>query len=604
MALPRPSVTVGALAVALIATLPYLQTGGFGLVGYDDPWLIKDNALLSQPSPGALGQIWFDLDASTRLRLGAEYLPVRDMSVMLDHALFGQSYGLFHLVNVLLYALLCGVAVLALARWTRDPLLAVLAGLLFAMHPTHAEAVAWLSERKGLLAALFALASALTFARWVSAGTVARGLGWLLLSALLVALSCWSKAVGVASVGLLAGLLLFFPGQAASLRRAWAGLAAVAAAAALALAPVYSVGQALVVEQQRHGEDLVSGAWLGMRILGLNLAHLTWPASLGIRYDLPVGALAGVAGLTFTLGSVALLLLGLRHRARRPALAVISLSLVTFWSFYLPVSQLVFPLQNLAADRYLLLPSLGPCLLLALGLTRLPYRNLGLAAGLALALTGGILSAAQAGTWATTESLNKQALRARPGDLGALLQLSALERDAGDLKAAHAYLEQARARHGEVSKVLLHRALLLIRMGQPERAIPALRRAAKLDPTADKPRANLAMLLMKRGPRHLPEALDWARRAVWVRITRPHNHRTLGMVALAAGKLEEAETAFRGALERQPHNPVNWYNLGLACAQRGKTAEAKRYLAGALKLRPGMKRVTDLLREMERAKKR
>ena len=590
--------------MALVATLPYLQSVGFGLVGYDDPWLIKDNALLSQPSLDALGQIWFALDETTRLRLGAEYLPVRDMSVMLDHALFGEAYGLFHLVNVVLYALVCGVAVLALIRWTRHVRLAVLAGLLFAMHPVHAEAVSWLSERKGLLAALFALTSALTFARWCRAGSVGRGLPWLLFSALLVALACWSKAVGFASVGMLAGLLLFFPGQVSNPRRAWAGFAAVTAVALLALAPVYSVGQALVVEQQHHGDGLVSGGWLAMGILGLNLAHLAWPASLGIRYDLPAGALAGVAGLAFTLGSAGLIVVAMRKAPRRTDLAVVGLGLVLFWSCYLPVSQLVFPLQNLAADRYLLLPSLGLCLLLALALTRIPHRNLGLAAGLALALTGGVLSAAQAGTWATTETLNQQALRARPNDLAALVQLSALARQEGDLRAASAYLERARSAHGEVSKVLLHQALLLLRQGKKDEAITTLRRAARADPMADKPRANLAMLLSRRGRPHLPEALDWARRAVKIRAQRPHNQRTLGMVALASHKLEEAETAFRRALDLQPHDPNNWYNLGLACAQQGKNGEARRYLGGALRIKPDMVKARDLLREMDRRKGR
>ena len=592
-----------ALVVGLISTLPYLQTVGFGLVGYDDPWLIADNALLSQPSLGALGQIWFDLSEATRLRLGAEYLPVRDMSVMLDHALFGQAYGWFHLINVLLHALVCGVAVLVLARWTGHTRLAAMAGLLFAMHPVHAEAVAWLSERKGLLAALFALTSALTFLRFCRAGGLRRRLAWLALTAALVALSCWSKAVGVASVGLLAALLLFFPGQArqasATLRQAWTGLAVVAVAAVLALAPVFIVGQALVVEQRQHGGGALGSLWLGMRLLGLNLSHLFWPADLGIRYDIPAGSAAGAAGVAFTLASVALLFLGLFRAGARPAVAQISLGLVLFWAFYLPVSQLIFPLQNLAADRYLLLPSLGLCLIVAVPLARIPRQSLGLALTLCLALSGGLLSLVQTKTWANNDALNRQALKARPGDLGALLQLSAEAREFGNLDRAQYFLGLAKKAHGEVSGVLLHQALLLLRQGKAPEAIPLLRRAARADPLADKARANLALLLMRRGRQHLPEALDWARRAVKIRAQRVHNQRTLGVVAMAAGQLRMAEAAFRLALNLQPHDPTNWYNLGLACAQQGKTRDARRFLNGALKIKPGMASAKDLMRQIE-----
>ena len=168
--------------------------------------------------------------------------------------------------------------------------------------------------------------------------------------------------------------------------------------------------------------------------------------------------------------------------------------------------------------------------------------------------------------------------------------------------AARAYLERARAAHGEVSGVLLHHALLLVRQGQRGKAIALLRRASLEDPLADKARANLSLLLMQQSRANLPEALDWARRAVKIRAQRPHNQRTLGVVALAAGRVSEAEGAFRQVLDLQPDNPDNWYHLGLACAQGGKEEEARKYLAGALKISPGLKRAKDLLAQIDRVK--
>src|SRR5262249_51827136 len=93
-----------ALALAAAAAI-YAPTLARGLVTYDDPWLYQDNFVVGHPSWHALRVVFFDLDphAPERYALGAEYLPVRDLSVMLDVALWGDAYGGFHLTNLLIY---------------------------------------------------------------------------------------------------------------------------------------------------------------------------------------------------------------------------------------------------------------------------------------------------------------------------------------------------------------------------------------------------------------------------------------------------------------------------------------------------------------------
>ena len=45
--------------------------------------------------------IFGDLSTATRLTLGAEYLPIRDISVLIDFSLFGTSWGFHHLHSLL-----------------------------------------------------------------------------------------------------------------------------------------------------------------------------------------------------------------------------------------------------------------------------------------------------------------------------------------------------------------------------------------------------------------------------------------------------------------------------------------------------------------------
>src|SRR4051812_27428488 len=85
----RPGLLLLALALAAAAAI-YAPTLGRGLVSYDDPWLVGDNFIVGQPSLHALHQICCDLDPRVRYALGAEYLPVRDASMMLDVALWGD----------------------------------------------------------------------------------------------------------------------------------------------------------------------------------------------------------------------------------------------------------------------------------------------------------------------------------------------------------------------------------------------------------------------------------------------------------------------------------------------------------------------------------
>ncbi|MCL4749395.1 MAG: tetratricopeptide repeat protein [Myxococcales bacterium] len=79
--------------LALAVLLAYLPSLSGGFLNWDDPWLIRDNRVLADPSPSALGRIWRDFSPETRLELGAEYLPVRDTELWLEARLFGLSPG-------------------------------------------------------------------------------------------------------------------------------------------------------------------------------------------------------------------------------------------------------------------------------------------------------------------------------------------------------------------------------------------------------------------------------------------------------------------------------------------------------------------------------
>jgi tetratricopeptide (TPR) repeat protein len=183
--------------VALAAGLAYSGTLAHGFV-WDDPILIRDRIHLYTWSelPRLLGSEFF----SATTQHTDYYRPVVTLTFFLDLQLWGLNPFGFHLSNVLAHALV-SVCVFWLARrLTREAAVAVVSGVVFALHPVHSESVAFISGRTDVLATLFALAALLAYGRWRASSR----LWWALLSVTAFALAILSKEVAVVLLALLA----------------------------------------------------------------------------------------------------------------------------------------------------------------------------------------------------------------------------------------------------------------------------------------------------------------------------------------------------------------------------------------------------------------
>lgn len=128
------------------------------------PFVSDDIAYIEHPytdslSPERLVDL-FDPLGPARL-YAANYAPVHLLLTAVERQIFAERTLGYHLVNVLLHAAnSCLLAALYLATGiSRGP--ALLAALLFAVHPANVEAVAWISQLKTTAAFAFALLAAL-----------------------------------------------------------------------------------------------------------------------------------------------------------------------------------------------------------------------------------------------------------------------------------------------------------------------------------------------------------------------------------------------------------------------------------------------------------
>jgi hypothetical protein len=362
--------------VALAALLPFLPTIAAPPV-LDDGWAVVDNPLV-RAGPGAVRRILAsDYGYAGGGTVGGTWRPLTTLTFAASYAAHGRRPLGYHAVNLALHAA-ASLLLLALARrlagaGVRGARLALLAGLLFAVHPAHVEAIAPMVGRGDLLSACCALAS-LTVA--VGGRGAARSAGRLAASGAWLAGGLLAKE-GAAVVPAL-WLLLAAAAPAAAGLEARPGLRSVAArrAALRALGVAGALGLVvlayLAVRAVPLGVPPASRWFAGVppeavaltasRVLGEYLRILVFPAFLGTDFAyaarIPLVAAPG-PGLAAATAAWVLALAGALLAFRRAPLV----SAGVLWTFaaLLPVLHLV-PIGVLMAERLLYLPSAGFCL--------------------------------------------------------------------------------------------------------------------------------------------------------------------------------------------------------------------------------------------------
>lgn len=329
------------LVIAIVVV--YAPSLGGGWLDYDDDWLVRDNELLNVRDAEVLLRIFGDFTRDTRLVLGAEFLPVRDLLTWFARAWLGlDAFGL-RVSSLALYASACAL----LLRWAstlgREGY--VLGVWLFALHPVHVESVAWIASLKDVLALFFVSAALLlaeTRTPWRRAACI-----------VCVTLGCGAKGMAAVAPALLA-LAEVLRGRPQD--RVVLGVSALVCA--LWLVVHGWVGATVGMFATPLGEGAVERV-LSVTVLFaryLALSFMLEPQS--VVYDVTPHGLdvSGLLALTLLVALVTLALLALRRGVRWPAVL-----LAWFVVALLPVSQLLAPLQNRMADRYLFLAVWAPC---------------------------------------------------------------------------------------------------------------------------------------------------------------------------------------------------------------------------------------------------
>ena len=147
-----PRTALLALGLVLLTFAAYAPALGAGFIWDDDDY-VTQNPLLRDTD--GLRRIWLTTDTP-------QYYPLVFTTFWIEHRLWGSAPAGYHALNVLLHALNALLVAHVLRRLELRGAWWIAA--LFAVHPVHVESVAWVTERKNVLSALFYL---LAFASWL-----------------------------------------------------------------------------------------------------------------------------------------------------------------------------------------------------------------------------------------------------------------------------------------------------------------------------------------------------------------------------------------------------------------------------------------------------
>jgi hypothetical protein len=191
----------------------------------DDDAYVTNNLTLR--SAAGLARMWGQLTATP------QYYPLVFTSFWLEYHLWGLNPLGYHIVNVLLHTLAAMLLWRVLVRLQLPG--AWLAAAIFALHPVAVESVAWVTERKNVLSAVFYFAAGLAYLRWQERESAGRGtIALYLLSLALFLCALFSKTV---TASLPAALLLMI----------WWKRGRVAGRDVWPLAPFFVAGAALAL---------------------------------------------------------------------------------------------------------------------------------------------------------------------------------------------------------------------------------------------------------------------------------------------------------------------------------------------------------------------
>src|ERR1700751_1964022 len=156
------------LSLVVISLAVFGQTIRYNFVNFDDDLYVYNSKAIKA------GLTIKGIAAAFTTPHARNWHPLTTISHMLDCQLYGLNAGGHHATNVLLHTFAVLLLFRALQQMTNSIWKSSVVAALFAVHPLHVESVAWVSERKDVLSAVFFFLMLNAYSRYARAPSIGR----------------------------------------------------------------------------------------------------------------------------------------------------------------------------------------------------------------------------------------------------------------------------------------------------------------------------------------------------------------------------------------------------------------------------------------------
>lgn len=563
------------ILVVLTTSVVYARILEHDFLNLDDKWYVTMN-------PAVAGFTLQHIKEVFRTFYIGNYAPVQMLSYMLDYTIWGMQPGGFLLSNLIIHIANGLIAYRLFIRFHGNRLFALVATEIFLLHPVQVETVAWISQRKNLLAMLFFLLAWEYYCRYRETLPDKRKFAYFLSLALFV-LALLSKSVSVIlPVVLVMYDFYYFEGkQRVKLVNK---LPFIVAAGITSVITMYSqlsyVGEGGRVAEL-HGGSALATFFTMMPVFCRYLGMIFWPSSLSADYNPPI-----YQSLNVVVAGSFLIILSVfwggwrlyRHERR------IAFWVPFFFVALLPVSQIV-PLFTLMNDRYLYFPMLSVAALAGFAASVLKkrcnkYSNLVTLLILLPLLSLSILTYNRAGFWRNSvilwsDATSKVTDCARIwGYMGNAYDEA---RDRGT--AIYAYSRGLAINPNDIH-ILYNTGSMYLLLGDNEQAYSILKKLMDLAPTHIMGLVAFGDVSLLRGD--YAEAKKSYFRANQLQPNAPDPLIKLGNLSVVTNRLNDALGYYLSAEEVYTGNPEIAYNIACVESMFGRVESSLYWLDKAL----------------------
>lgn len=586
------------LALVAITWFVFGQTLRHDFVDFDDHIYVYQNPVINRglSLAGVIG-------AFTNPHAG-NWHPLTTISHMLDCQLFGLRAGGHHFMNVLLHTIAVLLLFFVLKQMTGAFWQSAFVAAVFAIHPLHVESVAWVSERKDVLSAVFFMLTLGAYVRYARR----RSIGRYLTVALCLALGLMSKPMLV-TVPFVLLLLDYWPlnrisreksavtGQKTQARDQWSVVSSLVTEKIplFALCVASCITTLLVKHYAKTSIDQLPFTWrLSNAVISyvVYIWQMFWPAQLAPFYPHPNNQLPLWQVLLASVFLIVVSALAIRCRKERSYI-------LTGWFWYIgmlvPVIGLMQVGEQARADRYTYLPQIGLYMMIVWGVTNLMqptmigssdcrssatgsrplssgsnsgYKPLFAAIMATILIALSWRSFAQTSHWQNSETLWNHTMTVSPANDMAHTNLGYLFLNRSDFDQAISHFQKAleirssRAfGHYKVGEALIENNLgvALTHKGRLTEAIDHYEKAAEMRPDYGDAYLNLGSILF--GQARTDEAIALWRKAAATLPKDAGFHTLLGDEFLKKGLPKDAIAEYEHAIRIFPRDSVSRNNL-------------------------------------------